>query len=165
MRAYIWGTVWLILSWGIKTTKRQNHKFQTCPLLIRKFKSWMFNLWQFWCPCRWICTHYLIWNLSVAVLRPSVTNWLSKTFPSDQSKKEPFLVLVKSLFDSLVYTCGKKEMHPYYISPIEIGLFWAKITKLKNHSIAFSFSLQTDMKSIFHMRYLTWIFVMGLQRY
>ena len=34
----------------------------------------------------------------------------------------------------------------YYISPIEIGLLWAKITYLKIHSKALGFSLQTDMK-------------------
>ena len=28
------------------------------------------------------------------------------------------------------YTCGKKEIHPYYISTIEIGLFRVKITYL-----------------------------------
>ena len=30
----------------------------------------------------------------------------------------------------------------YYISPIEIGLIWAKITYLKSHSKALDFSLQ-----------------------
>ena len=34
----------------------------------------------------------------------------------------------------------------YYISPIEIGVFWAKITCIKSHSKALGFSLQTDMK-------------------
>ena len=34
----------------------------------------------------------------------------------------------------------------YYISPIEIGLRWAKITYLKSHSKALGFTLQTNMK-------------------
>ena len=34
----------------------------------------------------------------------------------------------------------------YYISPIEIGLLWAKITYLKSHSKALAFDLLTDMK-------------------
>ena len=34
----------------------------------------------------------------------------------------------------------------YYISPIEIGLIWAKITYVKSHSKALSFCFQTDVK-------------------
>ena len=34
----------------------------------------------------------------------------------------------------------------YYISPIEIGVFWAKITYVKSHSKALGFDPQTDMK-------------------
>ena len=34
----------------------------------------------------------------------------------------------------------------YYISPIEIGLLWAKITYVKSRSKALGFELQTDMK-------------------
>ena len=44
------------------------------------------------------------------------------------------------------FSCGKKYRHPYYISPIEIGLLWAKIEYLKRHSKALSFGLQIDMK-------------------
>ena len=32
----------------------------------------------------------------------------------------------------------------YYISPIEIGLIWAKITYVKSHSKALGFNPQTD---------------------
>ena len=34
----------------------------------------------------------------------------------------------------------------YYISPIEIGVLWAKITYIKIHSKALGFGPQTDMK-------------------
>ena len=34
----------------------------------------------------------------------------------------------------------------YYISPIEIGLLWAKITRIKSHSKALGLVNQTDMK-------------------
>ena len=34
----------------------------------------------------------------------------------------------------------------YYISPIEIGLIWAKIAYLQSHSKALGFNLQKDMK-------------------
>ena len=34
----------------------------------------------------------------------------------------------------------------YYISPIEIGVLWAKITYIKSHLKALGFSPQTDMK-------------------
>ena len=34
----------------------------------------------------------------------------------------------------------------YYISPIEIGLLWAKITYVKSHSKALGFCPQRDMK-------------------
>ena len=34
----------------------------------------------------------------------------------------------------------------YYISPIEIGLIWAKITYVKIHSKALGFDPQIDMK-------------------
>ena len=40
----------------------------------------------------------------------------------------------------------KKGTYPYYISPIGIGLLWAKIRYLKNLSIALKFVLPTDMK-------------------
>ena len=41
---------------------------------------------------------------------------------------------------------SKGVRDPYYISPIEIGLIWAKIAYLKSHSIALAFGLQTIMK-------------------
>ena len=44
------------------------------------------------------------------------------------------------------YSPKIKVVHPYYICPIEIILFWAKITYLKSLSIALVFSLQIDMK-------------------
>ena len=44
------------------------------------------------------------------------------------------------------YTPEIKYSPPYYISPIEIGLLWAKITYLKSHSKALAFDLQTDTK-------------------
>ena len=34
----------------------------------------------------------------------------------------------------------------YYISPIEIGLIWAKITHIKSHSKALGFVPQIDVK-------------------
>ena len=34
----------------------------------------------------------------------------------------------------------------YYISPIEIGVFWAKITYVKSHSKILNFDPQTDTK-------------------
>ena len=34
----------------------------------------------------------------------------------------------------------------YYISPIEIGLLWAKITYVKSHLKALGFNPQTDTK-------------------
>ena len=34
----------------------------------------------------------------------------------------------------------------YYISPIEIGVLWAKIIHIKSHSKALGFVPQTDMK-------------------
>ena len=39
-----------------------------------------------------------------------------------------------------------EETQQDYISPIEIGQFWAKIEHLKCHSKALGFNLQTDMK-------------------
>ena len=38
----------------------------------------------------------------------------------------------------------RKYRHPYYISPIEIGVLWAKITYVKSHLKVLDFSLQTD---------------------
>ena len=52
-----------------------------------------------------------------------------------------------------VYSRDKKGTYPYYISPIEIGLLWAKITYLKSHSKALEFDFQTDMKEILYFRY------------
>ena len=63
------------------------------------------------------------------------------------------------------YTDSKKYSTSYYISPIEIGLVWVKITYLKIHSKSLNFNLQTDMKWIFQMWYLTLILVKKLQRY
>ena len=45
-----------------------------------------------------------------------------------------------------VYSPKIKYSTPYYISPIEIALLWAKITYLKSHSKALAFDLQTDAK-------------------
>ena len=45
-----------------------------------------------------------------------------------------------------MYSRDKKGTYPYYISPIEIGLLWAKITYLKTRSKALGFDLQTDAK-------------------
>ena len=45
-----------------------------------------------------------------------------------------------------MYSRDKKGTHPYYISPIEIGLLWAKITYLKTHSSTLGFELKTDTK-------------------
>ena len=45
-----------------------------------------------------------------------------------------------------LYSSDKKVSYPYNISPIEIGLLWAKIICLKNVSISLDFSLQADMK-------------------
>ena len=47
---------------------------------------------------------------------------------------------------NIKYSRERKYRHPYYISPIEIGLIWAKIENLKTHSKALSFGLQIDMK-------------------
>ena len=47
---------------------------------------------------------------------------------------------------SVMYTPEIKYSPPYYISPIEIGLLWAKITYLKSHSKALAFDLRTDTK-------------------
>ena len=58
---------------------------------------------------------------------------------------EAFKVVLKKGHSQSMYTRGKKEIHPYYISPIEIGLTWAKITYLKIHSIALAIGLQTGM--------------------
>ena len=44
------------------------------------------------------------------------------------------------------YSPKIKYSTPYYISPIEIGLLWAKITYLKSHSKALVFDLQTNIK-------------------
>ena len=44
------------------------------------------------------------------------------------------------------YSGVRLTFYTYYISPIEIGLVWAKITYLKSHSKAFDFCLQTDVK-------------------
>ena len=44
------------------------------------------------------------------------------------------------------YSPKIKYSPPYYISPIEIGLLWAKITYLKSHVKALVFNFQTDMK-------------------
>ena len=54
----------------------------------------------------------------------------------------------KKLLDylSTKYSPERKYSYPYYISPIEIGLLWAKIKYLKSHLKALDFSLQTSMK-------------------
>ena len=44
------------------------------------------------------------------------------------------------------YSGVRLSFYTYYISPIEIGLLWAKITYLKTHSNALGFELQTDTK-------------------
>ena len=49
-------------------------------------------------------------------------------------------------FSMALYGPKIKYSPPYYISPIEIGLLWAKITYLKSHSKAFAFNLQRDTK-------------------
>ena len=53
----------------------------------------------------------------------------------------------------VIYSPERKYKHPYYISTIEIGLLWAKISYLKSHTIALDFCLQTDTWWIFQMRY------------
>ena len=55
------------------------------------------------------------------------------------------------LFPILLRGLSDVQMRPtktaaYYISPIEIGLLWAKITHIKSHSKALGFVHQTDMK-------------------
>ena len=52
---------------------------------------------------------------------------------------------------SLKFEIKVLQMHPtktaaYYISPIEIGVLWAKNTYAKSHSKALSFNPQTDTK-------------------
>ena len=47
---------------------------------------------------------------------------------------------------SYTYSGVRLSFYTYYISPIEIGLLWAKITYLKTHSNALGFELQTDTK-------------------
>ena len=44
------------------------------------------------------------------------------------------------------YSPKIKYSPPYYISPIEIGLLWTKITYLKSHSKALVLGLQRDTK-------------------
>ena len=44
------------------------------------------------------------------------------------------------------YSGVRLSFYTYYISPIEMGLLWAKITYLKTHSNALGFELQTDTK-------------------
>ena len=56
----------------------------------------------------------------------------------------PWLLFVND--NEIMYSRERKYRHPYYISPIEIGLLWAKIKYLKSHSKALSFDLQIDMK-------------------
>ena len=52
-----------------------------------------------------------------------------------------------------IYSHDKKDTNPHNISPIEIGVIWAKITYVKSHSKALDFNPQTDMKEVFQMRY------------
>ena len=52
----------------------------------------------------------------------------------------PFL-----LFGNVELQIQAPKTAAYYISPIEIGVLWAKITHVKSHWKALGFSLQTDM--------------------
>ena len=58
----------------------------------------------------------------------------------------PFAAAKVTKIAEFLYSPKIKYSPPYYISPIEIGLLWAKITYLKSHSKALAFGLQTDMK-------------------
>ena len=45
-----------------------------------------------------------------------------------------------------MYSGVRLSFYTYYISPIEIGLFWAMIAYIKSYSLALVFWLQTNMK-------------------
>ena len=47
---------------------------------------------------------------------------------------------------SQIGTDASIQNRAYYISPIEIGLLWAKITHIKSHSKALGFVSQIDVK-------------------
>ena len=53
---------------------------------------------------------------------------------------------VLSLATYRFYSGVQLSFYTDYISPIEIGLLWAKITYLKTHSNALGFQLQTDTR-------------------
>ena len=64
-------------------------------------------------------------------------------------RRDKTLTTYHFFFDrKLRFTVVKKNIskHPYYISPIEIGLFCSKTTYLKSHQKAKDIDLQTDMK-------------------
>ena len=44
------------------------------------------------------------------------------------------------------YSGVQLSFYTYYISPIEIGVFWGKITYLKSHSKSLNYDLQINMK-------------------
>ena len=61
----------------------------------------------------------------------------------------PFSLIFNSKFEKsllVAYSRVKKDTDPYNISPIEMGVLWAKITFIKSHSKALDFGLQTDIK-------------------
>ena len=49
----------------------------------------------------------------------------------------------------------KKGKYPYYISPIEIGLLWGKITYLKSAGMLFLSIVQRDIAWGFQKSYYT----------
>ena len=70
-------------------------------------------------------------------------------------KHNKWWMFVRSCRSGGYYSRDKKGTYPYYISPIEIGLLWAKITNLESARMLFLSVLQRDMSWGFQKSYYT----------
>ena len=98
-----------------------------------------------------MCQHFNNANgylLSALLITLAVTffieNSKNRHYVIRKSKKLLFRKL--SVFDDCIVQMRAPKTAAYCISPIEIGLIWAKISYIKSHSKAFGFDTQTDMK-------------------
>ena len=138
-------TIWQYLSFF-------NPFDRNCLWLLLFYKPW-----AIWPLHKHVCPFLLLFDNICAPLTPSMTiickfclttslGQLSFSYKGSKDMSVYFCCLLKRSGQHKYYSRGRKHRHPYYLSLIEIGLIWAKITYLKSHSKALVFILQTDMK-------------------
>ena len=85
------------------------------------------------CVCNYICSQSEILFVFHHLFKecvPNGTRWI--LVEVIQHPIVPFYKISILMLTNETYTCGKKEIHPYYISPIEMRSLWMEIECVKS---------------------------------